>query len=84
MIKFNTFITTIFFILFFFNFCYSDTNKEIDIQNYYQFIKNIPVSFGKIFKTNISKEEKPDIIIINDLHSNSFAQKNIYSIINYI
>ncbi len=77
MIKLNKFILIVFFFLFFFSPGYSDTN-------YYQFIKNIPVSFGKIFETNIDNEENPDIIIINDLHSQSFAQKNIYSIIKYI
>ena len=79
MTKFNSFLITIFFILSFVNSGYCDAER-----NCFQIIKNIPVSFGKIFETNITNEEKPDIIIINDLHSDSFAQKNIYSIIKYI
>ena len=85
MIKFNVFIITAFFILSLTNFCYCKTTEQnVKENNCYQIIKNIPVSYGKIFETNIINEEKPDIIIINDLHSNSFAQKNIYSIIKYI
>ena len=76
MTKFNCFLITVFFILSFVKSGYCDNE-----QNCFQVIKNIPVSYGKIFETNIINEEKPDIIIINDLHSNSFAQKNIYSII---
>ena len=79
MIKLNSLIITFFFILSFINSAYCDTGK-----NCYQFIKNIPSSFGKIFETNIKNKENPDIIIINDLHSHVFAQKNIYSIIKYI
>ena len=80
MIKLKTVIITFFLFLSFTPLCYSDTNEK----NCYQFIKNLPVSFGKIFETNISNEENPDIIIINDLHSQPFVQKNIYSIIKYI
>lgn len=85
MIKIKIFIISVFFILFFINFCYSDINEQnTRKRNSYQVIKELPVSFGKIFKTNITNEENPDLIIINDLHSQSFAQKNIYSIIKYI
>jgi hypothetical protein len=79
MTKFNCFLITVFFILSSVKLGYCDNE-----QNCFQVIKNIPVSYGKIFETNIINEEKPDIIIINDLHSNSFVQKNIYSIIKYI
>ena len=73
--------------MYFVNLCYSDSNEQTnDMQgkNCYQIIKNIPVSFGKAFETNIINEENPDIIIINDLHSQPFVQKNIYSIIKYL
>ena len=79
MTKFNYFLIAFFFILLFVNLGYCD-NKQIC----FQIIKNIPISYGKIFETNINNEENPDIIIINDLHSQAFAQKNIYSIIKYI
>lgn len=91
MFKSNTLITIAFSVFFFINICYSETKKQNTLQqqnlkekNYYEIVKNIPVSFGKVFETNINNEEKPDIIIINDLHSQDFAQKNIYSIIKYI
>ncbi len=91
MIKLNAFIITAFSILFFINICYCATTEQNNLQQqnmqerkYYKIIKNLPSAFGKIFKTNINNEENPDIIIINDLHSQSFAQKNIYSIIKYI
>lgn len=80
MIKLNSVIIIVFLFLSFISIGYSDTNKKQS----YQFIKNLPVSFGKIFETNIINDENPDIVIINDLHSQSFAQKNIYSIIKYI
>ena len=70
MTKLNSFIITIFFVLSFIDLGYCDAEK-----NCFQIIKNLPVSFGKIFETNIINEEKPDIII---------TQKNIYSIIKYI
>lgn len=87
MIKITSFLITVFFILYFVNLCYSDNDEQTnDMQGkiYYQIIKNIPVSFGKVFETNITNEENPDIIIINDLHSQPFVQKNIYSIIKYL
>lgn len=79
MTKLNSFLITIFFVLFFVNSGFCDAENKC-----FQIIKNLPVSFGKIFETNIINEENPNIIIVNDLHSNSFAQKNIYSIIKYI
>jgi len=91
MIKLNVFIIIAFSILFFINICYCATTEQNNLQkqnikekNYYRIIKELPDLFGKIFKTNINNKEKPDIIIINDLHSQAFAQKNIYSIIKYI
>ena len=85
MTNLKVFIITIFLFLSFINPCYSDVKQQdTQEQNCYRIIKNIPVSFGKVFETNINNEENPDIIIINDLHSDSFAQKNIYSIIKYI
>lgn len=77
--KLNIFITIACFILIFSNTVYSkQTEQELNITN------NLPFSTGKIFKTNINNEEKPDIIIINDIHCQEYAQKNIYSIIQFV
>ncbi len=85
MTNLKVFLITTFLLFSFVNLCYSGTDKQnIQEQNCYRIIKSLPVSFGKVFETNINNEENPDIIIINDLHSDSFAQKNIYSIIKYI
>lgn len=57
MIKLNIFIITVFFILSLVNFCYCKTTEEnIKENNYYQIIKNLPISFGKVFETNINNE----------------------------
>lgn len=83
MIKLRTYTITLFFILSFAGFIYADS-VDNGQTNLYKIVKNIPSSFGKVFETNINNEENPDIIIINDIHSQSFAQKNIYSIIKHI
>ena len=68
MTNLKVFIITIFLFLSFINPCYSDVKQQdTQEQNCYRIIKNIPVSFGKVFETNINNEENPDIIIINDL-----------------
>ena len=78
MTNLKVFLITTFLLFVFVNLCYSDADKQnIQEQNCYRIIKSLPVSFGKVFETNINNEENPDIIIINDLHSDSFAQKNI-------
>ena len=51
--------------------------------NYLDIIDNIPETSGKIFETNIYKNEKPDIILIYDVHCQPAVQKNIFSVINY-
>lgn len=48
-------------------------------------VENIPEQYGRIFDTNLNvkENEKPDIILIYDMHCQPAVQKNIYSIINY-
>jgi len=46
-------------------------------------LQNIPLDFGKVYKTNLSDNTNPDVIIILDMHCQPYVQKNIYSIINY-
>ncbi len=63
-----------------------------DISGFFQSIKNenleilgnIPKQYGKIHEMNLFDKEKPEFILIYDIHCQPYAQNNIYSIINYI
>lgn len=46
-------------------------------------INNFPEQNGRVFETNIGKNENPDVILIYDVHCQPSVQKNIYSAINY-
>ncbi|MEA5000947.1 MAG: MFS transporter [Endomicrobiaceae bacterium] len=41
------------------------------------------VSSGIVFESNVKAGNIPDLIIIEDLHSNAYVQKNIFNIIDY-
>lgn len=43
----------------------------------------LPVSSGVVFESNVKNGIRPDLIIIEDLHSNAYVQKNIFNIIDY-
>ncbi len=51
--------------------------------DYLSIINNIPEHNGRIFETNITDNEKPNLILIYDRHGNAEVQKNIYSIIKH-
>ncbi|MDD5022417.1 MAG: MFS transporter [Endomicrobiaceae bacterium] len=60
--------------------------KASDITDLFSCKKSLQsnLSCGRIFETNISHGEKPDIFFIHELHCNPEAQKNIFRIIDYI
>lgn len=81
----NIFITILCFLFIFSNITYSINQTEENNQKQnLTIISDLPFSLGKIYKTNINNNESPDIIIINDIHCQEDAQKNIYSIIQFI
>jgi len=60
------------------NFPYDNNCADTD------YCKSIPAAYGRIFDTNIQNTEQPDIIIINDLHCEPEAQKNISNLLRYL
>lgn len=59
-------------------------NFQTEQNNVLNVIKNIPNQYGKFCETNIKLNEKPNVILIYDMHCQPYTQKNIYSIIGYI
>ena len=47
-----------------------------------EILNNVPKETGKVFETNIKEQDRPNVILIYDMHCQPYAQNNIYSIIN--
>ncbi|MDD2524160.1 MAG: MFS transporter [Endomicrobiaceae bacterium] len=58
-------------------------NSEVFSADSKTLCTSLPVSSGVIFESNLKNGIKPDLIIIEDLHSNAYVQKNIFNIIDY-
>ncbi len=46
-------------------------------------IDSLPEQNGRVFETNIDRNEIPNVILVYDVHCQPAVQKNIYSVINY-
>ncbi|MDD5101830.1 MAG: MFS transporter [Endomicrobiaceae bacterium] len=62
----------------------SITNNAVFNNSNIEILKKIPISYGRIFETNTAKNEKLDIVVIQDFHCQPKVQKNIFNIIDYL